>query len=456
MAANEGQPKQNAGQARPRRRPVTIDLPADRVTPSDQAGPDAAEPTPAGVPVSVAGEEPAKAEPPRSEERPAGAGSPPPQAPRPAAPDIGQPPPRSSNAFALIAFAVIGALVVLLGGYLLMFTDILPPPGRDTADNALVETQRLEDEIATLRQQIAAVPTTDLTPLNDRVAALEQLTAGLAVMQQQLADLADQVAGNQAEQQAIANDLAELTRETTAAAAAGGDPQAAAQLADDINALATRLTALETAGPSQQLLTVQQGLQNLQAEVAALAETTQALAAGQENQNRAADAARVLAYNNLRTVADGGQPFTAEIAVLAELGVPADALAVFQAAAATGVPSKAALAAGFPDVADAILQATNEPDAEAGFWARLVANAQTIVTVRPNVPIEGETPIAIVSRMQAAIDAGNLAAVLAERATLPQAGIDASADWAVDVQRRIDLDAALAGLAGALQPQQAE
>ncbi len=456
MAANEGQPKQNAGQARSRRRPVTIDLPADRVTPSDEAKAEEPASAQTGVPVSIAGEEPAKSEPPRNDESAADAGTPPPRSPRQPAADIGRPPPRSSNAFALITFAVIGALVVLLGGYLLMFTDILPPPGRDTADNALAETQRLEDEIATLQQQLAAVPTTDLTPLANRVAALEQATAGIAALQQQVADLATTMADNQTEQQAIANDLAELNRETTAAAAAGGDPQAAAQLANEINALSDRLAALEGAGPSQQVVALQQGLQDLQTQVVALAETTQTLAAGAENQNRTADAARVLAYNNLRAVAEGDGPFTAELAVLTELGVPGDALAGLQADAATGVPSKATLAAGFPDVADAILQATNEPDAAAGFWARLVANAQNVVTVRPNVPIEGDTPIAIVSRMQAAIDAGNLATALSERATLPQAGIDASTDWAADVQRRIDLDAALADLAGALQPQQAQ
>ncbi len=456
MAANEGQPKQPSGQARSRRRPVTIDLPADRVTPPDEAKAEELAASQTGVPVSVAGEEPPTPEPPRGTEGTAGASTPPPQPPRQPAADIGQPPPRSSNAFALITFAVIGALVVLLGGYLLMFTDILPSPGRDAADNALAETQRLEDEIATLQQQLAAVPTTDLTPLADRVAALEQATAGIAALQQQVADLANTMADNQAEQLAIANDLAELNRETTAAAAAGGDPQAAAELANEINALSARLTALEGAGPSQQVLTLQQGLQELQTQVAALTETTQTLAAGAADQNRAADAARVLAYNNLRAIAADGQPFAAELAVLAELGVSTDALAGLQADAATGVPGKAVLAAAFPDVADAILQATNEPGAEAGFWARLVANAQNIVTVRPNVPIEGDTPTAIVSRMQAALDAGNLAAALTERATLSQAGIDASADWAVDVQRRIDLDTALAGLAGALQPQQAE
>ncbi len=447
MAANEGQPKQPGAQARPRRRPVTIDLPADQVTPAEAAATDAE------VPVSLVGEEPVKPEPPRSE---------PPRPPRPeppprgAAPDIGKPPPRSSNGFAMIAFAIIGALVVLLGGYLLMFTDILPPPGRETADTALGETQRLEDEIAALQQTIAAIPATDLAPLTDRVAALEQMTAGIAALQDQVANLATQAAADHAAQQSIAADLTELNREITTTAAAAGDPQAAAELGAEINALADRLTALEDAGPSTDVTAVQQGLQQLQAQVAALAETTQTLATGAAEQNRAADAARVLAYNNLRAVAEQGEPFAAELAVLAELGITDSALNGLQAKAATGVASRADLAQSFPGVADAILQATTEPDAEAGFWARLWANAQNVVTVRPNVPVEGDTPVAIISRMQADVDAGNLAAALSERAALPQAGIDASADWAVAVQERLDLDAALANLAGALQPQQAE
>jgi hypothetical protein len=456
MAANEGQTKQNAGKARPRRRPVTIDLPAEQVSASEEAGADApAEGTQTGVPVSIAGAEPAKAEPPPPQSEATSAGTAPPPRPRSAAPDIGQPPPRASNAFALIAFAVIGALVVLLGGYLLMFTDILPPPGRDTADTALAETQRLEDEIAALQQQIAATPTTDLTPLADRVAALEQVTAGIGALQQQVDDLAAQAATDRTERQNIANDLAELTREVTTAAAAAGDPQAAEELGNEINALAERLTALENAGPPDQIVTLQQGLDQLQTQVAGLTDTTQALAANAEDRNRAADAARVLAYNNLRAVAERGDAFAPELAVLAELGVPDTALAGLESAAATGIISRTALADAFPDVADAILRATSEPDAEAGFWTRLWANAQNIVEVRPNVPIEGDTPVAIVSRMQAAIDAGDFATALNERTALPQAGLDASADWAASVQQRLDLDAAIADLATAL-PQQAD
>jgi hypothetical protein len=452
MAANEGQTKQNAGKARPRRRPVTIDLPAEQVSASEEAGADAPQ---TGVPVSIAGAEPAKAEPPPPQSEATSAGTAPPPRPRSAAPDIGQPPPRASNAFALIAFAVIGALVVLLGGYLLMFTDILPPPGRDTADTALAETQRLEDEIAALQQQIAATPTTDLTPLADRVAALEQVTAGIGALQQQVDDLAAQAATDRTERQNIANDLAELTREVTTAAAAAGDPQAAEELGNEINALAERLTALENAGPPDQIVTLQQGLDQLQTQVAGLTDTTQALAANAEDRNRAADAARVLAYNNLRAVAERGDAFAPELAVLAELGVPDTALAGLESAAATGIISRTALADAFPDVADAILRATSEPDAEAGFWTRLWANAQNIVEVRPNVPIEGDTPVAIVSRMQAAIDAGDFATALNERTALPQAGLDASADWAASVQQRLDLDAAIADLATAL-PQQAD
>jgi hypothetical protein len=50
--------------------------------------------------------------------------------------------------------------------------------------------------------------------------------------------------------------------------------------------------------------------------------------------------------------------------------------------------------------------------------------------------------------MQMAVDRGDLAAALAERNALPEAGETASAAWAAAAADRVALEAALAGLAG--------
>lgn len=439
MAAEDDQSKPTPPKPR-RKRSVTIDLPPGEAREEAAAN---AEPTP--IPVTLAdGDE-------RTEAAVGGAG---PRVGRDD--DIGRAPAGPTGGWAMLAGAIMGALVVLIGGYLLMFTDLLPPPSGDAADTAeaaLAEVQRLDAELQSLRQAVADAPPPDLTPLSDRIAELETIADGLTDLGGRIDALAADMANATAARQSIAADVATLRQEVVAAAAAAGDPQAAAQLGDNITALGERIAALENGGPSEELLAIQNALAALEAEVADLTARTDTLAVNAEERDRAAGAARVLAVNNLRFAAERGEPFISELAVLAELGVAPDALAELQAMAATGVPSASALAAEFDEVGFAILDATNDAAPEAGFWERLFDNARGVVTVRPTVPIEGDTPAAIVSRMQAAIDAGDFETALSERAALPEAGLTVSAEWAAAVEARIALQSALATLTTAVQQQ---
>jgi hypothetical protein len=158
----------------------------------------------------------------------------------------------------------------------------------------------------------------------------------------------------------------------------------------------------------------------------------------------------------VQAAAGRGDAFSDELAILAQLGVDGAAIDALDEVAVTGVSSRAELAAAFGETAEAILTATAETDPEAGFWDRLWDNARGIVTVTPTVPVEGDTPAAILSRMQAAVDAGDLDTALEERLGLPEAGLAASAEWAADADARIALDAAVAELGAAVQRRQVE
>ena len=76
-----------------------------------------------------------------------------------------------------------------------------------------------------------------------------------------------------------------------------------------------------------------------------------------------------------------------------------------------------------------------------------LAGVGSLVTVRPTGPVAGNDPAAIVSRMQAAVDAGDLATALSERDGLPAAGKDASADWAAAAESRVTVDGLIARIA---------
>lgn len=446
MAADEPETKRESEPAieRGRRRSnVTIDMPSDQIT--RRTG-DASAPGPK-VPVSTAGEDVSTATGGSS-----GGGGPHPRA----GDRVAEPPQRAGSPLSLIGFAAIGALVVLLGGYLLMFTDWLPSPGRNMAIDALGETDRLGAEIDELRRTVEANEPPDLRPLTARVTALENVAAAIAGLRQTVDDLVAAADADRAAQAEIVVDLDALRRDVVADAAAAGDPQAAAQLGDEIDALSARIALLENAGPPELLFEVQRRLDEIAATLAALTQETATLAADAAERDRATSAARLLAFNNVRAAAERGDVFADELAILAQLGVDGAAIDALDEVAVTGVSSRAELAAAFGETAEAILTATAETDPEAGFWDRLWDNARGIVTVTPTVPVEGDTPAAILSRMQAAVDAGDLDTALEERLGLPEAGLAASAEWAADADARIALDAAVAELGAAVQRRQVE
>jgi hypothetical protein len=113
------------------------------------------------------------------------------------------------------------------------------------------------------------------------------------------------------------------------------------------------------------------------------------------------------------------------------------------------VATAADLAAAFPDVANAILAATTEADPNANFAERAWASLSGLVQVRPLGPMAGSDPDAIVSRMRDDVSKGDLAAALTEHNSLPQAGKDASAEWAAKAADRIALDQAIGRIAAA-------
>jgi hypothetical protein len=163
-------------------------------------------------------------------------------------------------------------------------------------------------------------------------------------------------------------------------------------------------------------------------------------------------AARAIAIVALRRAVDEGVPFTTDLDLAAALGLPADDVAALKPFAAKGVATRATLAAQFAAVGEAVVSATTQADPNAGFFARLIAGIGSLVTVRPAGPVAGSDPAAIVSRMRAAVESGDLATALSERDALPPAGKDASADWAAAAGDRVAVDALIVKIAQAIGP----
>lgn len=165
---------------------------------------------------------------------------------------------------------------------------------------------------------------------------------------------------------------------------------------------------------------------------------------------------------NLKRAIDRGQGhgYAAELAAVeSSAGGDLDlsALARFKD---TGVATPAELKAEFRPVMNAVIDAEAEP-AGGSVIDRLMAGAKSVVRVRKVSHDPSDTSAeAVVSRIEAALDAGRLGDVIAEAGKLPRAAQVPMEDWLIKVTARDSVDRAIArvedrlkaALAGAPDP----
>ena len=150
-------------------------------------------------------------------------------------------------------------------------------------------------------------------------------------------------------------------------------------------------------------------------------------------------AALALAASGLKGEIDRGGPFEASLATLAVVAGNSLDLSALKAFSKTGIPTLSAISNAYPPVADAVLKLTQAASGGSVF-ERLLSNAGTLVKLKSDTPEEGNTPRAILSRLEHALDTGRLDTVLMEWETLPDAAKSASKEWIATVRSRHDAD----------------
>ncbi|HEX2020636.1 MAG TPA: hypothetical protein VGO17_17030 [Aurantimonas sp.] len=364
----------------------------------------------------------------------------------------------------------MGALVALGGAAALQAAGVLPPVGQAEPDAQVAvvgpeEFQALNSEVATLRQQMdgaAAAPPVEglvtvdqLDALGTRIGGLEQSTAAgtqqageAASSAQQAANAAQETATGAQEAAASAQDTATAAQEAASGAqetanAAQQAATAAQETADTASQTATAAEetaaeARDTAAASQDA--VEQASARLDGALAGFDERLAAM----EQRNRRADAA--LAAANLKSAIDRGGPFMGELETYAEATPSGEATEALREFAADGVPSVATLAAAWPAVEDRIAQALRPIPQEGPVGDQLLSGLRSLVQVRPAGPAPADEPgaAAALSRLDAAISSGDLAAWQAEWQELPQPAKEASAAFAEDVAARLTANRVIA------------
>ena len=174
---------------------------------------------------------------------------------------------------------------------------------------------------------------------------------------------------------------------------------------------------------------------------------------GIEAANRQARTA--LAAANLKSAIDSGDPFMSQLETFAQnagAGTTTDELRDF---AADGVPTEQVLTNQWPDVRDEISKALTPSAPGAPVGDQFMAGLRSLVQVRPTgpAPASAEGPKATLSRLDAAIQSGNLAAWQKQWQTLPDPARKASKVFADRVAARLTAQRAVAGaLSAALKP----
>lgn len=268
-------------------------------------------------------------------------------------------------------------------------------------------------------------PETAIAALQDRLAAVERNMSELGDR------LAEETGGP-----AVASRLSELDNrlqqiENRPLPSPGVDPatfeQARARIDDLSNQLDTLTTRLDD-----------------------IAQRVASLESQAGEREPAAEAARrtavALAVQNLERALEGSSSYEAELRTLrALLKGDHPTLDTLAAHADSGLPSQSALVARFPDMARATLRAEAVPP-EGTWWERLSGRVTGLVTIRPTGEAQGMSTEAVLARMEARLEEGDLAAAVAEGEHLSGPAADAAADWLADARARVAAERALAEL----------
>ncbi len=361
-----------------------------------------------------------------------------------------------------VVAGIIGAIIALGGGAILQSAGYLPSfaevPATEPATSGDYASQ---SEVASLNQQIAALKDevstgsanasdgsagADVSALGQRVDALEKSAGsagadGAAALKpvldaanaaQSAAAGAQQSADAAGQSASKANDAAAGAQKTAGDAGSAAD---AAKVSAD--------AAAEAAQAAQD---------GVEATQASIGQVVDRLTVVEKNGQEARVA---LAAANLKSGIDSGGPFMSQLETYAKVSGPSETINELRGYAADGVPLGQALAAQWPSVRDKVSASLTPAQPSAPVQDQFFSGLKSLVQVRPSGPAAASDtgPQAVVSRLTAAIEGGDLQTFQTEWQTLPDPAKAASQDFADKVEARVTAQKAVSGaLSSALSP----
>lgn len=283
----------------------------------------------------------------------------------------------------------------------------------------------------------------DLSPLSDRIAAVEMQQQDLRAALDSLTKRQDML------EQRLSGDMTLIPREpgpdNQAPAPQHGtvDISATEALADRIAALEDRTTETVDLGPLSHRV---QTLEEVTAEVIprlTMLETRRQMGAVGE--------ALIIAVGQLQAALSAGRPYARELRAAQALAANdtglLDLLAPLTASAETGLAGDIELREKFRLLAPAVLRA--DRDREGADWTdRVLGRLTSIITLRrASGEVAGDNADAVLARAEAALLAGDLPRAVEEMERLPAHAAGPAAEWLKLAQARMAAEAAAATLA---------
>ena len=362
-------------------------------------------------------------------------------------PDEAPAPAKSGRSAGFLALLAGGAIAAGIGYGVALWTMPAPPPDPSAKMQAMqVEIDQLRQQLGQLTQKAAAADPVQLkAELSDLKTAIDsktaQLQTRLASTQKQLESA---VAALAAERKRMADAL-----ESTGGKLSGTAGEMVARYGAEIEALKAQISAQMKANTdlSSRLDSV------------AKAATEQLQAAQQKAADMANSAVSTvknadvsMAVTRLQAALDTGRSYAAllvEIARDAAVSVPP----ALQEPAVQGVTPLLRLQQDFPEAARAGLKASIRADAGPGIADKLIAFVKAQIGARSLEPLPGDSPDALLSRAQAALSNGDLAAAVELVRKLPKEGQQAMAPWLEAAETRLAAYNALKEFSKTLKPQ---
>lgn len=393
-----------------------------------------------------------------------------PAKPEPASAPKTTPAPQKSSGsfFSKLTSALMGGTAALVGfGAIGLWDGARELPiignfygGAQSATVSSEDLNALKAEIAALKENNSSA-NIDLSPINEKLASLEASVSQISQSAGGTSEISEKLAQLEQEFGAVNTSLAEIT-----ASAADGRNTSPVALSTAISALDQRLETIEAETDtiaksvlknptldalSSSINSIEQELDGISGSVSELTQTTKAnsktlegLTAQSETLEdtvasvRASEkVARSVAVNALGTALENGDPLSLPISSVKALIGETPETARLEELNSAGIPTQAALLSSLESVINTV-QNPNTPSKDGSITERFWANAQNMVTFRSSGPQEGDTPLAILSRVKAKVEAGELAAAKAEWETMPQDIRDNGKNWLSSLNTRLE------------------